>query len=69
VSIREVVPAIAQYPTLPVNARHFEEWRNRSTTFASIAAVEWRRTNLTGAGDPAQVVVVRASGTVSCRRC
>ena len=26
--------------------------------------VEWRRTNLTGAGDPAQVIVVRASGTV-----
>jgi putative ABC transport system permease protein len=65
VSIREVLPTIAaQYPTLPVNARHFEEWRSRATTFAAIAAVEWRRINLTGAGDPAQVVVVRASGTV-----
>jgi predicted permease len=65
VSIREVQPTIArQYPTLPVNARHFEEWRRQATSFASIAAVEWRRMNLTGAGDPVQAVVVRASGTV-----
>ena len=65
VSIREVRPAIVvRYPTLPVNARHFEEWRNRATTFASMAAIEWRRTNLTGPGDPAQVAIVRASGTI-----
>ena len=65
VSIREVLPRISQeYRTLPVNARHFEEWRNRTTTFESIAALDWRTANLTGAGDPAQVVVVRASGTV-----
>ncbi len=65
VSVREIVPTIAkQYPTLPVNARHFEEWRSEATSFASMAAVEWRTTNLTGAGDPAQIVVVRASGTV-----
>jgi len=65
VSIREVVPRNARrYATHPVNARHFEEWRRQATSFASIAEVEWRTTNLTGAGDPAQVVVVRASGTV-----
>ncbi len=65
VSIREVVPGNARrYATHPVNARHFEEWRRQATSFASIAEVEWRTTNLTGAGDPAQVVIVRASGTV-----
>jgi predicted permease len=65
VSIREVVPGVArQYPTLPVNARHFEEWRSRAKSFASIAAMDWRTTSLTGAGEPAQVVVVRASGTI-----
>ena len=65
VSIREVVPRIARrYATSPVNARHFEEWRRQATAFASIAEVEWRTTNLTGAGDPAQVVIVRASGTI-----
>src|SRR2546430_9935854 len=43
VSIREVVPTSAeQYPTHPVNARHFEEWRNRATTFAAIAEMERR---------------------------
>jgi putative ABC transport system permease protein len=65
VSIREVVPRNARrYATRPVNARHFEEWRRQATAFASIAEIEWRTTNLTGAGDPAQVVIVRASGTV-----
>src|SRR5919201_205095 len=51
VAVREVVPTIAgQYPTLPANARHFEEWRKQATTFASIAQIEWRTTTLTGAG-------------------
>src|SRR5881394_4284478 len=55
VSIREVVPRNARrYATHPVNSRHFEEWRRQATSFASIAEVEWRTTNLTGAGDPAQ---------------
>src|SRR5688572_26205520 len=53
VSIREVVAHLAdQYPTLAANARHFEEWRNQATAFASIAAMDWRTTNLTGAGEP-----------------
>jgi putative ABC transport system permease protein len=65
VSIREVVPALLQrYPTLPANGRHFEEWRTRATSFASIAEIEWRTTNLSGAGDAAQVTIVRASGSV-----
>jgi predicted permease len=65
VSVREVVPRIAgQYPTLPANARHFEEWRSHTTTLASIAQVEWRTTTLTGAGEAAQVPIVRASGTI-----
>jgi putative ABC transport system permease protein len=65
VSVREVQPTVARlYPTLPANARHFEEWRRRAASFAAIAEVEWRSTSLTGIGDPAQVVVVRASGTV-----
>src|SRR5687767_1365366 len=65
VSIREVVPsAVRKYSTSPTNARHFEEWRNQATAFASMAAVEWRTTTLTGAGEPAQIAIVRASGTV-----
>jgi len=65
VSIREIEAAARQrYPSLPVNAHHFEEWRSRATAFASMAEVGWGTTNLTGAGDPAQVILVRASGTV-----
>lgn len=65
VAVREVVPRLAnRYPSLPANARHFEEWRTRATTFASLAQIERRTTNLTGAGDPVQVVVARASGTI-----
>jgi len=65
VSIREVLPRVArQYRSLPANARHFEEWRSQMKTFASMAALDWRTTSLNGAGDPAQVVVVRASGQV-----
>jgi predicted permease len=65
VSLREIEPsARQQYPSLPVNARHFEEWRRRATTFASLAEIGWGTTTLTGAGDAAQVIVVRTSGTV-----
>jgi predicted permease len=65
VSMREIVPQWAkQYPTLPANARHFEEWRNRATSFASMAALDWRTTNVTGAGDPFQATILRASGTL-----
>lgn len=65
VSIREVVPRLAErYPTLSANARHFEEWRNRASSFDAMAALDWRTANLTGAGDPAQIVVLRSSGTL-----
>src|SRR5262245_45148220 len=65
VSAREVIPRIVQrYPTLPANARHFDEWRRQTTTAAAMAMVEWRTTNLTGAGEPVQLTIVRASGTL-----
>lgn len=65
VSIREVVREIsATYPSLPANAHHFEEWRNHATSFAAMAALDFRTTNLTGAGDPAQVSILRARGAL-----
>jgi putative ABC transport system permease protein len=65
VSIREVVPQWAQqYPTLPANLRHVEEWRTHATSFVSIAALDWRTTNAMGAGDPFQATILRASGTL-----
>lgn len=65
VSIREIVPGIAQrYPTLPVTLRHFDVWRDRATSFTSMAATDWRTSTLTGAGDATQLAVLRASGTL-----
>jgi predicted permease len=65
VSIREVLPAaVDRYPTLPVTLRHFEVWRDRAASFDSMAAMDWRTATLTGAGDAAQVVVLRTSGTL-----
>jgi len=65
VSIREVVPGLTErYPTLPVTMRHFDVWRERGTSFTAIAAMDWRTSTLTGAGEPAQVRVLRTSGTL-----
>ena len=64
-SIREIVPAIAQrYPTLAVTPQHFEVWRHRASSFSSMAQMDWRVATLTGAGDPAQVRMLRTSGTL-----
>src|SRR5687767_9915798 len=65
VSIREVLPrSIDRYPTLPVTMRHFEIWRDSAASFSSMAARYWRTCTLPGAGEAAQVVVLRTSGTL-----
>jgi putative ABC transport system permease protein len=65
VSIREVVPKWAhQYPTLPANARHFDHWRNQSTSYEALAALDWRTTSLSGAGEPFQATILRSSATL-----
>jgi putative ABC transport system permease protein len=39
VSVREIEPRVGtQYSSLPVNARHFEEWRTRARSFESSMA-------------------------------
>ena len=53
VSIREVIPAMAQlYPSLPVNARHFVEWRKSCPALQSMSVFDLRTLNLTGWGEP-----------------
>ena len=53
VSIREVIPSIAQvYPSLPVNARHFVEWRKSCPTLESMSVFQPGTLNLTGWGEP-----------------
>src|SRR4029453_11944217 len=51
VSIREIVPGIAQrYPTSPVTLRHFDVWRDRATTMSAMAAMDGRAPALTRGG-------------------
>ena len=65
VVLREIVPGLAdRYPTLPASPRHFDVWRDRARSFTSMAEMDWRTATLTGAGDPTQVVTLRASGTL-----
>ena len=62
VSLREILPEFAdKYPTLPVNAYHFTQWRQRASSFERISAVEPGTAALTGGGDPEQVDIIRAS--------
>ncbi len=63
VALREVMmELVSRYPVLPVNGRHFEEWRAQSQTFESLAEYLPMSANLTGAGEPVQIDLVRTSG-------
>ena len=65
VSLREVMRGTTgRYPSHSANAHHFEEWRNHATSYASMAELDFRVTNLTGAGDPVQLSILRATGTL-----
>lgn len=64
VTLGEVIPAIAAtYPTLPVSARHFTEWRQSSTSFESLSAISTRTSNLTGVDEPERIQVARVSAS------
>ena len=65
VVVNEVVRELAdQYPMFPVNPRHFDRWREQSTTFESLAEYNVAPANVTGLGEAAQLQVVRTSGTL-----
>ena len=52
-SIREVIPSVAQlYPSVPVNARHFVEWRQACPALESLSVFQPGTLNLTGLGEP-----------------
>ena len=65
VALREVARELeARYPVVPVNGRHFEEWRSQAHTFEALAEYLPMSANLVGAGDPVQIDLVRTSGGV-----
>ena len=65
VVVNEVVPELArQYPRLPVNARHYLEWRDGSSSFEGLAIVDAVTWVLTGVGEPEQVEGARVSANL-----
>jgi putative ABC transport system permease protein len=63
VALREVFVEIAdRYPVLPLNGRHFEEWRSGAQTFDAFAEYLPLSANLTGTGDAVQIALVKTSG-------
>jgi len=51
-------------PSLDVNERHFEYWRQHARSFVSMAQFIPLAANLTGVGDAAQITAVHASGSI-----
>ncbi|MEO8126797.1 MAG: ABC transporter permease, partial [Bryobacteraceae bacterium] len=65
VTIEEQVPKVAaQFPSFPVNGRHFLEWRKQSRAFDQFAAIDSRRLTLTGAGEPEQIATAMVSANL-----
>ncbi|HSK08812.1 MAG TPA: ABC transporter permease, partial [Vicinamibacterales bacterium] len=66
VVVNEIVLELAgQYPRLPANARHYFEWRDRSTTFEQIAIVDAGNWVLTGGGsEPERLEGARISANL-----
>ena len=61
-SLREVIPAIAStYPTLPVSANHFTQWRQRCSSFESLSAMSTGTLSMTGLGEPERLSSARVS--------
>jgi putative ABC transport system permease protein len=61
-TIWETIPKVRdRFPSLPVSARSFAEWRDQSTFFEQIAVVSPSAMNLTDAGEPERLGAARVS--------
>jgi predicted permease len=61
-SVEEIVPQFASIaPLLPVNSRHFLEWKREMKSFEDVALADKQEFNLTGSGDPERVSGVRVT--------
>ncbi len=52
------------YPTIPMNANHFENWQQHSRSFQSMAAVEQDNVPLGAGGHPLQVGILKATSGI-----
>jgi len=65
VAVREIWRQFgARFAPLEVNEQHFEYWRTQTRSFESLAQYIALPANLIGAGDAAQIVVGRSSGSL-----
>jgi predicted permease len=65
VALREILPAVAQvYPSIPVSARHFVEWRQRARSFENLSVITTGNVTLTGAREPEQLDWAHVSANV-----
>jgi predicted permease len=65
VAVQETVPRLGQMaPQLPVNARHFTDWRASNHSFEALGMVGGAYFNLTSDGDPIRVLGARISSSV-----
>lgn len=61
-TIWETIPKLHHlFPSLPVSAPHFLEWRKQATVFDQIAIISPTAKNLTGAGEPERLGAARVS--------
>src|SRR5712664_1979805 len=61
-SVRTVLPRFAHlYPDLPVNGRHFEEWRKQCSACESMTLIRTATFNLEDAGEPQRVEALLAT--------
>src|SRR5215813_6316560 len=61
-TIWETIPKVRdRFPSLPVSARSFAEWRDQSTFFEQIAVVSPSAMNFTEAGEPERLGAARVS--------
>jgi putative ABC transport system permease protein len=64
-SIHEIIPELARtLPVLPVNGRHYMEWKRRCSSFEDLAIAEGAELNLTGDGQPERLSGVRATASL-----
>ncbi len=62
VFVDEFIPEVAaQHPTVPVNARHFLEWRQRCSAFETLALLDRSDMILTGRGEPQRLETLKVS--------
>jgi putative ABC transport system permease protein len=56
--------AASKYPSMPINARFYEEWRANCPAFAELALLDRGASTLTGRGEAIRLSAVRASTNV-----